>query len=55
MDGERNGEGKEYYGSGELLFKGQFLNDEYWNGKGYKKDGMIDFQIVNGSGKKKIL
>ena len=31
--GEKNGKGNEYY-KGALIFKGEYLNDKRWNGKG---------------------
>ena len=48
--GERNGKGKEYNEENELLFEGEYLNGNKWNGKGYDKRGNIDFEIKNGKG-----
>ena len=31
----KNGKGKEYYENGKVAFKGEYLNDQRWNGKGY--------------------
>jgi len=53
LNGKRNNKGKEYYYNGELKFEGEYLNGEKWNGKGYNKNGNIDFQITNGKGKGK--
>ena len=33
LEGKRNGKGKEYYDN-TLIFEGEYLNDERWNGKG---------------------
>ena len=43
LNGERNGKGKEYYINGEIKFKGDYLNGKIWNGKGYNKNGKIEF------------
>ena len=32
-NGKKNGEGKEYNYSGDLIFTGNFINDQRWNGK----------------------
>ena len=53
LNGKRNGKGKEYYEDGKPLFEGEYLNGEKWNGKGYYKNGNIEFQIENGNGKGK--
>ena len=51
--GRRNGNGKEYYQDEKLKFEGEYSNGEKWNGKGFNKNGIIDFQIENGNGKGK--
>ena len=33
INGEKNGKGRKYM-RGNLIFEGEFLNDEYWKGKG---------------------
>ena len=48
------GKGKEYYGNGNLMFEGEYLKGKIWNAKGYKINGMKDFEIKNGCGKVKI-
>ena len=53
LNGKKNGKGKEYYNDGKLLFEGEYLNSMRWNGKGYNKDGKIEFEIKNGNGKGK--
>ena len=53
LNGERNGKGKEYYLNGELRFEGEYLNGKRWNGKGYNKQGIIEFEIKEGIGKEK--
>ena len=53
LNGKRNIKGKEYYGDGELKFEGEYLNGKKWNGKGYNKNGNIEFEIKNGNGKVK--
>ena len=30
---EKNGKAREYYDDGKLLFEGEYLNGEKWNGK----------------------
>ena len=48
LNGERNGKGKEYYYDGKLKFEGEYLNGKRWNGKGYNKNGNIEFEIKDG-------
>jgi len=36
-----------------LMFDGVYLNEKRWNGKGYNKDGITEFEIKNGNGKGK--
>ena len=49
LNGERNGEGKEYDENGELLFKGEDFNDKKWNGKPISRKN--DYEIRNGNGR----
>ena len=51
MNGLRNGNGKEYNSEGKLEFEGDYLNGQRWNGKGYNKNDIMNFQIVDGCGK----
>ena len=53
LNGERNGKGKKYYWDGKLEFEGEYLNGKRWNGKGYNKEGKIDYEIKEGNGKVK--
>ena len=53
LNGKRNGKGKEYYYNGNLKFEGEYLNGKKWNGKGYNKNGIFDFQIKDGNGRVK--
>ena len=53
LNGQRNGKGKENYEDGKLQFEGEYLKGQRWNGKGYNKNGIIDFQIKDGNGKGK--
>ena len=53
LNGKRNKEGKEFYENGKIKFEGQYLNGERWNGKGYNKNGIIELEIKDGSGKGK--
>ena len=46
--GDRIGEGKEYFNKGNIKFEGEYLNGKRWNGKGYNKDGIMEFQIKDG-------
>ena len=36
-----------------MIFKGEYLEGKYWNGKGYNENGDIIFEIINGKGKGK--
>ena len=45
-----DGKGKEY-NKGKLEYKGDFLFDKKWNGKGYNENGNIKYQLINGNGK----
>ena len=44
LNGERNGNGKEYYDN-KLVFEGEYLNGERWNGKGKEYDENIKINI----------
>ena len=35
------------------MFEGEYLNGKRWDGKGYNKNGIIDFEIKNGNGQGK--
>ena len=48
--GRKNGKGKEYYDTGILKFEGEYINGKRWNGKGYNKNGLIQFEIIDGKG-----
>ena len=51
LNGKRNGKGKEY-GSDHSTFKGEFLNGYKIEGKGYDKNGKLNFVLErNGKGK----
>ena len=50
LNGERNGEGKEYNDDGYLIFKGEYKNGKKWNGNGYNKSYNIVYEINNGKG-----
>ena len=51
INGERNGKWKEYYDNGHLQFEVEYLNGKRWKGKGYSKNGLLEFEIKNGFGK----
>ena len=53
LNRKRNGKGKEYYRNGRLMFEGEYINGKRWNGKGYKTNGIIEYEIRNGNGKGK--
>ena len=38
-----NGKVKEFYANGKLLFEGEYVNGERWNGKGYNSNNEIEF------------
>ena len=50
LNGERSGKGKEYYKDGKLKFEGDYQFGRIWNGKGYDKNGNIEFEIKDGKG-----
>ena len=50
LNSKINGKGKEYYDDGSLKYEGEYLNEKRWNGKGYNKEGRIDFEIKEGNG-----
>ena len=41
---------KEYYENSQLKFEGEYLQGKLWNGKGYNKNGIFEFEIINGKG-----
>ena len=50
-NGERNGQGKEYYAEGNLRFEGEYLSGKRWNGKFYSKNNNTKiYEVKNGSG-----
>ena len=50
LNGERNGQGKEYEFIG-IIFEGEFKNGKKWNGKGYdKQNNKIVCEIKDGKG-----
>ena len=53
---EKDGmEKKEYYTNGKLEFKGEYLNGEWWNGKGkeYHPDVESEFEVEYLKGERK--
>ena len=50
LNGKKNGKGKEYYQNNKLMFEGEYLNGKRWNGKGFKNNGIIEYEIKNGNG-----
>ena len=42
---------KNYYYDCELRFEGEYFDGERWNGKGYDKEGNIEYELINGNGK----
>ena len=53
LNGVRNGKGKEYYDNSKIKFEGDYLEGKRWNGKGYNKDGILEFELKEGNGKVK--
>ena len=50
LKGKRNGKGKEYDPfNGNLIFEGEYLNGEKWNGNGYNNDSII-YSLKDGKG-----
>ena len=45
LNGKRHGKGKEYYENGYLKFKGEYLNGNIKNGKGYNLNGNLILKI----------
>ena len=50
LNGKRNGKGKEYDSYGTLLFVGEYLNVDRWNGKGFHGLNNIVYELKNGKG-----
>ena len=50
LNGERNGQGKEYYLYNILKFEGEYLNGKRWKGKGYNLDNKVIYEIKDGNG-----
>ena len=50
VDGKKNGYGEECDYENRPIFKGEYLNNNKWNGKGYDKNGEIIYEIHNGNG-----
>ena len=52
LNGERNGKGNEYDGD-HLLFEGEYLNGNKWNGKGKEYDNrgelIFEGEYLNGN------
>ena len=48
-NGKRHGKGKEYDNEGNIIFEGECLNGNPWNGKLYKKNN-IQFELKDGKG-----
>ena len=44
MDGERDGEGKEYNYDGKLIFEGEYYKGKKRKGKEYDYDGNLIFE-----------
>ena len=49
FNGKRNGKGKEYNTDEKIIFEGDYLNGEKWNGKGMDNDYLFDEFSGNGS------
>ena len=50
LNGKRHGKGKEYYENGEIKFEGDYLNGDWWNGRGYNVRGFCLFKLNYGKG-----
>ena len=50
LNGKRNGKGREYNEDGQIIFKGEYLNDLQWNGKGYDSFNNITYELKDGKG-----
>ena len=50
LNGKINGKGKEYDNKGTILFKGEYLNEDKWNKKGYNESNNIVYELKNGKG-----
>ena len=52
MNGEKNGEGKEYDNDGKVKYEGQYKNGKKWNGEGweyYSNNKKCKYQYINGN------
>jgi len=54
LNGKRNGKGKEYDTCGNLVFAGEYINGNEWNGTLYDKVNNIGYSVKNGKGFIKI-
>ena len=52
-NGDKNGECIEYYDNGKIIFKGEYLNGNRWNGIIYNIGKNENYKIENGNGKVK--
>ena len=50
LNGRKHGEGKRYDAYENLLFEGEYLYGNKWNGKGYNKNKNIEYEMKNGKG-----
>ena len=50
LNGKRTGKGREYNEDGQIIFKGEYLNDLKWNGKGYDSFNNIAYELKDGKG-----
>ena len=48
--GERNGIGKEYNRTGNVIYQGEYLNGKRWTGKGLDIKGNIVYELKGGKG-----
>ena len=45
-------EKKDFYENGQIKFDGVYFRDEKWTGKGYDINGNLEYEIINGNGKR---
>ena len=50
INGEYKGNGKEYNSDGVLIFEGEYLKSEKWNGIFFDDKSNIEYEIKNGNG-----
>ena len=51
INGEKNGKGKECFLKGRTKFEGEYLNGKRWSGKGYNRQHILQYELLEGKGR----